>query len=197
MALPTRDDLKSYLKIEIDAENALLDALLVQGKAMVEVWIGAPITAVQRTYVDRAVAGRDGFVDGEVATALIVPVRPIGSTPENPVVVTDGAGVVVPSTDYEVDTAAGMLWGKNGKRFPNGPYSITCLVGLSLWQKYAQVEPVLSRAILDVAADLYQNRTPRAMSETGAGVAIPWDVSRHTSERVIRSLKGLTLPVVA
>jgi hypothetical protein len=197
MALPTRDDLKTYLKIEIDAEDDLLTALVAQAKAMVEVWLGAPITAVSRSYVDRAMTDRVGSVGSGSATALVVPVRPIGSTEEAPIVVTDGSGVVVDSANYSVDANAGMIWGKGSFRFTNGPYTIACLVGLSLWAKYAAIEPVINTAILDVAADLYQNRTPRASTETGAASTISWDVSRHTSERVIRSLKGLKLPVIA
>ena len=53
MALPTVTDLKSYLRIESNAENTLLTALLARAQGQLELWIDCPITAVSQTYIDR------------------------------------------------------------------------------------------------------------------------------------------------
>jgi hypothetical protein len=72
---------------------------------------------------------------------------------------------------------------------------VTAQVGLSLRPDYARLEPLLAQAIIDLAADLYQRRTPGASSETGAGTTISWDVSRETVARVMRDLRLLKLAV--
>lgn len=185
MALPTVQDLKDYLRIEFNTENALCTALLARATAMLELWMDVPITARSRTAVDRA-SGQSP------ATALVFPCRPIGS-----VSVVDADGNTVAATDYVVDAEAGMVWGKGGYVFVRGPYTITASCGLSLRPDYASLEPLISQMVLDVAADLYQRRTPGASSETGAGTSISWDVSRETVARVMKSLRGLRLAVAS
>ena len=54
MALPTLNDLKSYLRVETTAEDSLMQALLARAQAMVENWTDTPITAVSQTAMDRA-----------------------------------------------------------------------------------------------------------------------------------------------
>jgi hypothetical protein len=73
VALPTSTDLKDYLRIETNAENPLLAALVARAQAMLEGWIDCPITAEAQTAVDRAES-----LD-EPVTSLIFPRRPIGS----------------------------------------------------------------------------------------------------------------------
>lgn len=183
MALPTVQDLKDYLRIEFNTENALCGLLLARATAMLELWMDVPITARTTTATDRTTGEN-------AATALVFPGRPIGS-----VVITDAEGATVDAADYTVDAGAGMVYGKGGYAFVNGPYTITASYGLSLRSDYASLEPLLSAMILDVAADLYQRRTPGASSETGAGTSISWDVSRETVARVMKSLRGLRLAV--
>lgn len=185
MALPTVTDLKSYLRIESNAENTLLTALLARAQAQVELWIDCPVTAVSQTYVDRAETDADRPV-----TSLVFPRRPIAA-----VSITDVDGVTVPTTDYWVSGATGVIYAESGCSFSNGRYTITASCGLSLSQHYTLWEPVISQCILDLAADLYQKRTPNAASETGAGTSITWDVSRDTAARVLKVLRALKLPV--
>lgn len=184
MALVTSTDLKTYLRIEQNVENGLLDLLVARAVAMLELWMDTPITARSLTAIDRADA-----LD-TAATSLVFPARPIAS-----VSVTDADGMTVDAANYWVDGAAGMVWGKDGYGFVRGPYTMTASVGLSLSQKYAAWEPVLNQCILDLAADLYQRRTPGASSETGAGTSISWDVSRETVARVLKTLRVFKLPV--
>lgn len=185
MALPTVTDLKSYLRIESNAENTLLTALLARAQAQVELWIDCPITAVSQTYVDRCETDADKPV-----LSLVFPRRPIAA-----VSITDADGVTVPATDYWVSGATGMIYAEAGHSFSNPRYTITANCGLSLSQHYTLWEPVISQCILDLAADLYQKRTPNAASETGAGTSITWDVSRDTAARVLKVLRALKLPV--
>lgn len=183
MALPTAADLKTYLRIEQDEEDALLSALIGRAVAMLESWVDTPIAARAYTYVDRCHGDR-------APRALVLPRRPVSVTQ-----VVDGEGAVVDPTTYSVDAEAGLVWGVGGTRFPMPPYTLTASMGMSLWSDYAQREPLLAEMILDLAADLYQRRTPGASSETGAGTSVTWDVSRETVARVQKSIRVLKLGV--
>lgn len=184
MALPTTADLKSYLRIESTAEDTLLGLLLGRAKAMLEGWIDCPITAESQTAVDRGETLETPLI------SLVFPRRPIGS-----VTVIDYSGDTVPGTVYTVDARSGMLWLNPGEVFDNPPYTITAQVGLSLRSDYARIEPLLNEMILDLAADLYQRRTPGAASEKAGDTTIAWDTSRETVARVMKSLRLLRLGV--
>lgn len=189
MALPTRNDLKAYLRIEQDAEDSLLDALLARARGMIELWTDTPIVAVSRTAYDPAAADADPPCP---LTALMFPWRPIGAT----VTVKDADDATVDATTYRVDQRAAMIFAKRGVVFNNPPYQITANVGLSLWDNYAtSLEAVIGQIIIDLAADLYARRTPLAQHETGAGTTITWDVSAEAAGRARRSLEALKLPV--
>jgi hypothetical protein len=60
---------------------------------------------------------------------------------------------------------------------------------------YARLEPLLAEVIIDLAADLYQRRTPGASSETAAGTTVQWDASRETVARIMKTLRLLRLGV--
>jgi hypothetical protein len=186
MALPTVNDLKSYLRIESNAENTLLQALLDRAKAQLEIWTDVPITAVSTTAVDRA-----DVINGQTCVSLIFPQRPINTT----ATIVDSEGTTVTSDEYTINTASGMIYANDGYSFPYGPYTITTTCGLSLRGDYARIEPILSQCIIDLAADLYQKRTPNASSESAAGTSISWDVSRDTAARVLKVLRAFKLVV--
>lgn len=185
MALPTVSDLKNYLRIESNAENTLLAALLARAQAQMELWMDCPITAVSQTYVDRCETDADVPV-----TSIVFPRRPITVTS-----IVDVDGVTMPATEYWVDGASGMIYSETGYSFSNPRYTVTATCGLSLSQHYTLWEPMLSQCILDLAADLYQKRTPNAASETSASTTITWDVSREVAARVLKVLRGLKLAV--
>lgn len=186
MALPTVNDLKSYLRIESNAENTLLQALLDRAKAQLEIWTDVPITAVSTTAVDRA-----DVINGQTCVSLIFPQRPINTT----ATIVDSEGTTLASNEYTINTASGVIYANSGYSFPYGPYTITTLCGLSLRGDYARIEPILSQCIIDLAADLYQKRTPNASSESAAGTSISWDVSRDTAARVLKVLRAFKLVV--
>lgn len=186
MALPTVAELKAYLRIESNAENTLLQALLDRAKAQLEIWIDTPITAASVTAVDRA-----DVISGQVATSLIFPQRPIALS----ITVVDSEGTTVPAAEYTVNTSSAVIYANEGYSFPYGPYTITATTGLSLRGDYARIEPMLAQCIIDLAADLYQKRTPNASSESAAGTSISWDVSRDTAARVLKAMRAFKLAV--
>jgi hypothetical protein len=185
VALPTVADLKSYLRIEIAAEDALLAQLLARAQAMLAQWIDTPLTAVPMSAIDRATS-----LSAPVRS-LLFPCRPI-TAPS----IVDATGTLVPATDYWTDGAAGVIYAKDGVSFPFGPYTITASCGLTLRQDYARLEPLLAEAILDLAADLYQRRTPGAASEKAGDTTLTWDASRETVARVMKTLRLLKLGVM-
>jgi hypothetical protein len=185
MALPTLNDLKSYLRVESTTEDSLMQALLARAQAMVEGWTDTPITALSQTAVDRA-----DSMSVVPVTSLIFPRRPCQVTS-----VVDANGLTVDATTYWVDGLAGLIYAKPLYSFYDGPYTITALVGLSLRPDYARLEPLLSEAIIDLAADLYQRRTPGAVAEGAADTRIQWDASRDTVARVMYTLRLLKLGV--
>ena len=182
MSLPTVADLKAYLRIETDAEDALLAQCLARAAAILEAWIDTPLATVTETAMDRA--------DGDVITSLVFPRRPASVT-----LVQDADGATVDSATYWAHVPSGMVYAKTGDSFPFGPYTLTALVGLPLRQDWARLEPLVGQALLDLAADLVQRRTPGAASETAAGTTISWDVSRETVARVMKTLRLLKLGV--
>ena len=184
MALPTAVDLKAYLRIETSAEDALLAALVVRAKSMLETWIDVPIIAEVQTADDEASAL------ARPVRALVFPRRPMLVT-----AVVDSRGETVPSSNYRGSVTSGVIYALNDTSFPYGPYTITAMVGLTLRPDYGRLEPTLAQAILDIAADLYQRRTPGAGSETAAGTAITWDVSRETVARIMKTMRSLRLGV--
>jgi hypothetical protein len=89
----------------------------------------------------------------------------------------DDGDVLVEDSDYRIDLRTGRITGIN-RGFATWPYSITATVGLSAHPDYElRIEPVINAAILDLAADLYQRRSPAATSEsTGGGVSTSYAV---------------------
>jgi hypothetical protein len=163
----------------------LLQALLDRAKAQMEIWIDTPITAATAVTVDNAFT-----ISGVVATSLIANQRPIAN-----VSIVDGNGNAVSTDEYRVNSASAMIYANEGYSFPYPPYTITATTGLSLRGDYARIEPILSQCIIDLAADLYQKRTPNASRESAAGTAIDWDVSRDTAARVLKVLRAFKLAV--
>ena len=184
MALPTTTDLKTYLRIETNAEDGLLTAIMGRAKAMLELWIDTPITATTTTAIDRADA-----LDMPV-TSLVFPNRPASVT-----LVVDSDGETVDASTYWTAVSSGMVYANEGVTFEYGPYTLTATVGLSLRNDYGRLEPAIGEAILDLAADLYQRRTPGAASETAAGTTVTWDASRETVARVMKTIRSLRLGV--
>jgi hypothetical protein len=76
--------------------------------------------------------------------------------------------------------------------FTGSAYTVTARAGLSLRADYtAAIEPVMSSAIIDWAADLYQRRNPAASYESGGGgVAVNYN---ETASKTMPSRIRVTL----
>ncbi len=170
MSLPSVADCKAYLKIENTAEDALLAQLLARATMLSQNRIGCPIQAASRSFVDEA-STQVFYSHGP--TSLIVPVTPIDPDTLD---ITDQDGNDVDSDDIRADARTGIIKYLDGSSFDNGPYTIECDVGLSLLDDYAtMIEPIVSSAIIDFVADLYQRRNPGARAEAAAGgVRVDW-----------------------
>lgn len=186
MSLPTVRDLTDYLRIEVEeasAEARLLSALITRATAMLEAWLDRPIeTTYGVEYVDEA--------EGEAVTRLLVPVYPLDAAT---LVVEDGDGETVDADSYRVKPLTGEVIALTGD-FTNGPYTLTADVGLALHPDYeARIAPVLGAAILDLAADLYHARNPRAVSESAGGGASTSYANQVLPERVQVALQPYRL----
>lgn len=184
MALPTLSEFKAYLRVETADEDALLTALLARAKAQVEAYCDVPITAESQTWVDY------GDTLDKPLKSLVFPRRPIGS-----VSITDNDGVTVPVANYRVMGSAGLIVANDDMVFLYPPYTIVCQCGLSLRADYARLEPVISQCIIDLAADLYQKRTPSAAAESAAGTSINWDTSHAAAQRALKAIRALRLGI--
>lgn len=186
MALPTVDDLREYLRIDSDVENNLLGRLLDQARAAVEAYIRQPIEARAMTVtLTPTWAGGTTY-----ARRLTFPLAPLTGTVT--VVDEDGTALVV-DTDFEVNATTGRIVSlSGGVGFDDAPYTVTATVGLSLRDDYSlAVEPVMSAAIIDWAADLYQRRNPAASYESGGGgVAVNYN---ETASKTMPSRIRVTL----
>jgi uncharacterized phiE125 gp8 family phage protein len=163
MALPTVADCKSYLRKEDTSEDALLAQLLARALAMIETYLGYPITAASRTYTDYA-ERYSGFIQ------LPGPFLITGTPP----VVTDVNGGTVDASSYTLDQRSGKIRWAYGRMptavIPAQPYTVVATIGLSEHPDYAgSLEAVASNAIVDLVAHLYQNRNPAVLSQADEG----------------------------
>jgi hypothetical protein len=167
MALPDLNAVKRYLRKQTTNEDTLLAALLASAIGRVETYLRRPIEAESRTFVDEA-SGECGLS----VACLMIPVTPVGTLTS----VTDADGTALTLGDLRVSSNTGIVKHRDGELFANGPYTIVANVGLSLRPGYAtRIEPVITQAILDTVADLYQARNPRAAAENaGGGVSVAY-----------------------
>lgn len=162
MSLPSVETLRPYLRIQNLVEEPLLEGLLASAQAAVTGWLGRPIKAEKRTFLIQTFADTVAMY----SKRMVIPIAPIGSI----TTLTDANGTAVSLSDLYIDYRIGILQYKDGARWMNGPYTITCEVGLECFAEYLNsIEPAISQAIIDVASDLYQRRNPAASSEKEGG----------------------------
>lgn len=168
MSLPTVSDLKGYLRIETAAEDADLTRILAQATARVKTFLEIPIEAAELT-------GEDDAWDEEVygvITQLLVPWHPFD--PES-LVITDANGDEVDSETYTIPDPINdaIVRAKPGIAFPSGPYTFTADVGWDLHPNFAtEIEPLINSAIIDLASDIYNKRSPDLASESESGISM-------------------------
>lgn len=184
-AILTLDELKSYLRIEFDDEDTLLESLISSAQAILENLLGdVPLTSAEGVFVDDTTSG----IQFCAPRVIIVPRRPISAT----VSVVDNDGSTIDSSLYRVDQIKGLVTSKPGTAFANGPYTITCQYGLQYRRDYtSRVVPLLKSMVRDIAADLYQRRTPAASAEGAAGTTATWNASSEVITRLKPHIKSL------
>lgn len=168
MAALTLSDVKAYLRIQHDAEDVVLNALLARATALVESYLGRPIYTRQET--------RTVYVEGDQmrggAKVLFVPFYPLQAVQS----VTAQDGTVVPLEDLFVDLRSGTVAYKSGQRFSCPAYTFVVSGGLEAFPEFdVVIEPAVQSAIMDTVADLYQRRNPASAAEReGGGVAVEY-----------------------
>ena len=180
MALPTVAQLKAYLRVETDAEDAQFTLWLARATALVEGLLGKPITAVAQTVVVlplcHPVTGR---------SRLMVP-YPFSGSPT----ITDDQGDSVASGDYTADGQTGFVTFDEDATIAPW-YTVTVTAGWSAQTGYStKAEPMISQAITDTVADWYQRRNPSAASESESSASVTY-TSQALPARVIASLDPL------
>lgn len=167
MSLPTGADLKTYLRRQNTAEDALMQSLVDQAKAAIRGILGRPIDAEE---ISRRVWPRPHRRLYSSPQTLMVPNNPC-----------DWATLEIKDIDDAVLDSAEEYWtpdnpwdlqvyARDGISFSNGPYTVTVTCGLAVLDDWTYVvEPSLFRAIIALGADWYQRRNPSASSETSAG----------------------------
>ena len=193
MALATLKDAKDILRVQTTAEDSLIEQFRARAQAMVETYIGVPITAVTDTVTDYSQLSVRAYAHKSM---LRLDRYPIATSPAP--VVTDTDGNVIAASTYTVDGRSGLIRATPGNAFDNGPYTIAGTIGLSAHPNYAsRIEPLLNAAILDVVADFYSRRNPStAMESAGGGVNVSY-VHDGLPPRLCAMLAPLRVSVVA
>jgi len=175
MALITVALLKDYLRVEHDADDALLADMRTSVIAAIGSWMGTPVIAEERTFLCKTKNPHGArFPWSHVVYLPIYPiVEPITS-----MVDADGEDI---TADISVDYRSGEIRYSSGNEFSNGPYTVVCDVGLEAFEEFdTLILPALNRAIRDQVADDYQRRNPAAEGESeGGGVSVKYRNERH------------------
>lgn len=188
MPLPTVAVLKDYLRIETTAEDGLLARLLQSAQAAVEQYLRRQIAATARTFYDVP----ETWVWDSATSALLIPAYPVASAG---LAVTDTNGSAVASGDYRLDGRSGRVFATGGRRFGVGPYVVTATVGLSAHPDYEYlIEPVLNAAILDIASDYWDRRSPHAQQEGAGGAYKGWSTLAELPARTKLMLDPWRVP---
>lgn len=186
MALPVLVDLKNYLRVTWTAEDSALTAMLASATGLITNWLGRPIAAASRIYVvedPRASSTSVSRLSTDPASGvatLRIPDAPVAIAPAP--TIADADGTTVDPTTYRINSDNGLIRSASGFGFCRFPYTITATTGLATRADYATiVEPCLSQAIIDTAADLYQRRNPAATDENdGVGGSVRYGRSEET-----------------
>ncbi len=182
MALPSFDELKDYLKVETDEEDALIQGILDGANGWVTRYFGVPLDSDSRTFYNRW--PRKGY-RREPLEQITVPITPCDGS----AVLTNPRTLeVVPDDTYTVDQRAGIINTVYGESFEDIAYTVEVSVGWDHDPDFFSVsEPVLRQAILWAGTDYYRRRNSGAEYEQSGGqVSIT-----YTKDDVPPVLRGL------
>jgi uncharacterized phiE125 gp8 family phage protein len=181
MALPTVAQLKSYCRVDGTAEDALFTLYLARATALIEGYLGKPITAVAQTVI---VVPQCHPITGRYRLMLPYPFSAITS-------ITDDEGDTVSSSEYTLDGQMGFLTFAEDATIP-GYCTVTLTAGWSLQTGYAtKAEPIISQAITDTVADWHQRRNPAANMETESSANVTYATYLQIPPRILMTLDPL------
>ena len=167
MSLPVTADLRTYCRKQTTADDTLFAALVAQATAAVRGILGRPIVAETHTYRQWQRGQRRAYSSPQTLMLKNSPCdwSSLVIKDVDDMTLTDTDDYWTPDDPYSL-----LIYARQGMTFTNGPYTIEVDCGLSVLDDYLYViEPVVSRAILDLGADWYQRRLPSASSENAAG----------------------------
>lgn len=168
MTLLTVQQVKDYLRIETDAEDALIAALIVEAMATCEGICGTSFTHASVTWYDDAISLRLN----EAPWNLLLQERAIDPAT---LVIYDCEDAVVDAAGYVIRQDEGLVKSKRGESFPFGPYRLTCVAGYDTRDDYTvRWLPIIQRLLTDFVAMLYQQRTPGALTEQASGTTVDY-----------------------
>lgn len=193
-AIVSVQNVKDYLRIETDAEDALIAELILEATGNVESMVGPSLTHRSVTWYDDAQTMR--LNTG--VTNLMLKFTPIN---ESTLVVTDTNNEVVPADSYTIRQDEGLVKARTSNftqgpawSFSNGPYKLTCVAGYDTSPTYAGVElPMIKSLLVDYTAFLWQQRTLGTSSEQASGTTVNFVVDEATGlpDRVARNIRRL------
>lgn len=168
MAELTLAQTKAYLRVQHDAEDTLITALMASAIGVIEAFLQRPIYNRPDT--------RMIYIHGDVfrhgAKVLFLPFYPLASVTS----ITYEDDTVIPLADLLIDLRSGTVSYKDNGRFSFGRYTVVTTGGLEALPEFQSlVEPIMNQAVLDTVADLYQRRNPAAGAEReGGGVSVEY-----------------------
>jgi hypothetical protein len=191
--IPSVADLRAYCRIEHASENALLEQLIARAVGMLEGMTDVPLVSAARTWQDDPTAPTTNAGPKPAtryARNLWLPHRAVTVT-----AITDKDGVTVDPSGYVAVSLTGLIARADGGYWSDGPYTIAYTTGVDQLPAAASLAPAVTAAVIDLAADLYQRRTPGAISEGGAQASVTWH--QDTVARVMPLVRRIRLAAVA
>lgn len=169
MGLYEVQTLKSYLRVDHDEEDALIEEMAKMSIGKIESYLRRPIEVREMQFVDDACAGPNTIVG-----SLLINVTPVHAL----VSVTHDDGETLNVADLRVHKMNGTVKNVNGLPFRAGPWNIVARVGLTTYPHYQiQIEPALRQAVMDLVADAFHRRNPDASDEReGGGLWVTYDI---------------------
>lgn len=184
------DSLKSYLRVQHNADDTLLGELEAQAEARVLAHLGGtPLESTAQTGV-RVDVRRDP------ETGRLVAFLPVGPVDPATVVLTDDAGDPVDAAGFTV-LASGAVHFTRDVALLRGPLVMAASVGWKLAPDYGtRVAPLLMAAVRDVVAEHYENRNPTATQEGSGGGVLTQRGESLASAPLPPRVVGMLAPLV-
>ncbi len=163
MSLPLDEEIKSYLRVSTDVEDALIQQLNLSAQARVRRYLNVPLETEVRAFVGRY--ARLGL-RREPHEQLTVSIQPTAPT----AMITDVYGDTVDSATYTIDGRLGQINAVRLAQFANAPYTVAISVGWGWHPNYdVEIDPILRQAVMEIAGDWWFRRNPGVIHQSSGG----------------------------